>query len=65
MQVNPVVELSLWLDNESEAGAPNSSHAVLSSTSTNGCAHGRVIAIREITEDGILFFTQKNTRKVE
>lgn len=64
MQANPIIELSLWLEREKEAGAPNPNHAVLSSTAIDGAAHSRVIAVREISDEGVLFFTQKGTRKV-
>ncbi len=64
MQTNPIIELSLWLAKEREEGAPNPNHAVLSTVSAKGAAHGRVVAIREITDEGIFFFTQKATRKV-
>lgn len=64
VQTNPIIELSFWLANEREEGASNPNHAVLSSTSLDGFARSRVVAIREITEDGLLFFTQKSTRKV-
>ncbi|MCE0723433.1 MULTISPECIES: pyridoxine/pyridoxamine 5'-phosphate oxidase [Legionella] len=64
MQTNPIIELSLWLASERETGAPNPNHAVLSSTSLDGAPHSRVVAIRDISDEGILFFTQKSTRKV-
>ncbi|WP_454783113.1 pyridoxine/pyridoxamine 5'-phosphate oxidase [Legionella sp. WA2022007384] len=64
MQSNPLIELNFWLASEREAGAPNPCHAVLSSISLDGVPHSRVVAIREISDDGILFFTQKSTRKV-
>ncbi|KTD03427.1 pyridoxine/pyridoxamine 5'-phosphate oxidase [Fluoribacter gormanii] len=64
MQSNPIIELSLWLARERENGAPNPSQAVLSSISVDGVPHSRVVAIREISDEGFLFFTQKSTRKV-
>jgi pyridoxamine 5'-phosphate oxidase len=64
MQTNPIIELSLWLDNERDEGAPNPNHAVLSSISLDGFPHSRVVAIREIQDEGLLFFTQIGTRKV-
>ncbi|HHF7373255.1 pyridoxine/pyridoxamine 5'-phosphate oxidase [Legionella bozemanae] len=64
MQKNPIIELSLWLEREQKSGAPNPNHAVLSSISLDGAPHGRVVAIREISDEGVLFFTQKGTRKV-
>lgn len=53
-----------WLEEERRAGAPNPQQAVLATCADHGIPHSRVVAIREITEEGILFFTQKNTRKV-
>ncbi|MFT4059954.1 MAG: pyridoxamine 5'-phosphate oxidase family protein [Legionella sp.] len=64
IQANPFIELSLWLANEREEGASNPNYAVLSSTSIEGLARSRVVAIREITDEAVLFFTQKSTRKV-
>ncbi|STY29004.1 pyridoxamine 5'-phosphate oxidase [Legionella wadsworthii] len=64
MQSNPFIELSIWLANEQIAGAPNPNHAILSSTSLDGAPHSRIVAIREISREGILFFTQRGTRKV-
>lgn len=56
--------LKRWLDEEQTAGAPNPNQAVLATMSEEG-AHSRVVAIREIAEEGFIFFTQANTRKVE
>lgn len=55
--------LKEWLDDEQKSGAPNPRQAVLSTVNENS-PHARVVAIREIS-DGLLFFTQKCTRKVE
>lgn len=48
-----------------KAGALLASHAVLSTKGIEGDPQGRVVAIREITEEWILFFTQKRTRTVQ
>ena len=61
---NPIQLLKNWLDNESELGAPNSQQAVLCTATPDAIPHGRVVAIREISTEGLLFFTQKTTRKV-
>jgi len=53
-----------WLTNEKQLGCPSPNHAVLSTVSGNR-AHSRVIAIREIVNESVIFFTQKGTRKVE
>lgn len=56
--------LSHWLMQEKEKGAPNPQQAVLSTMGLNAAPSARVIAIREINEQELLFFTQSGTRKV-
>lgn len=62
---NPFELLKLWLQDERENGAPNPQQAVLSTATDQGIPHARVVAIREMTENGLLFFTQRGTRKVK
>lgn len=62
--MHPIDILKQWLDEEKLKGAKYTQHAVLSTQGLNGRPHGRVVAIREVEEDRILFFTQKRTRKV-
>ncbi|HAT1867315.1 pyridoxine/pyridoxamine 5'-phosphate oxidase [Legionella pneumophila] len=61
---NPITLLTSWISEELEKGAPNPQHAILSTTGKDAIPHGRVIAIREINDQGLLFFTQRGTRKV-
>lgn len=61
---DPIALLTTWISEELERGAPNPQHATLSTTGKDSIPHGRVIAIREINEQGLLFFTQRGTRKV-
>lgn len=61
---NPIDLLHIWLEEEHNAGAPNPKHAVLSTATRDAVPHSRVIAIREISDKGLVFFTQKGTRKV-
>ncbi|HAU2125184.1 TPA: pyridoxamine 5'-phosphate oxidase [Legionella pneumophila] len=61
---NPIILLTSWISEELEKGAPNPQHAILSTTGKDAIPHGRVIAIREINDQGLLFFTQRGTRKV-
>jgi len=63
--MHPIDILRQWLDEEKLKGAHNPQHAVLSTHGLNGQPHGRIVAIREIEEGRILFFTQKRTRKVK
>ncbi|BCA94472.1 pyridoxamine 5'-phosphate oxidase [Legionella antarctica] len=60
----PVNLLKNWLEEEKELGVPNPQQAVLSTATLSAIPHSRVVAIREINEDNLIFFTQKETRKV-
>ncbi len=61
----PFELLKNWLQEEKSKGAPNPQQAVLCTATLDSIPHSRVVAIKEITEEGLLFFTQKGTRKVE
>lgn len=63
--MTPIELLTTWIEEEKAMGAKNAQHAVLSTQGLNSEPHARVVAIREMSEDWILFFTQKRTRKVE
>jgi pyridoxamine 5'-phosphate oxidase len=65
MNPNPMDLLMLWLEEERAAGASHPQHAILSTNGADRHPHGRVVAIREIQAEGLIFFTQKGTRKVE
>jgi pyridoxamine 5'-phosphate oxidase len=60
----PLDLLNRWLSEEQQQGAPNPQQAVLATATTSAVPHGRVVAIREITNQGLVFFTQRGTRKV-
>ena len=62
--MTPIELLTTWIIDEKSIGAEYAQHAVLSSQGLDGAPHGRVVAIREITKDWILLFTQKRTRKI-
>ncbi len=63
--MNPIHLLKIWLDDEKKLGVPNPQQAVLSTTTVTEIPHSRVVAIREINEESLIFFTQKRTRKVQ
>jgi pyridoxamine 5'-phosphate oxidase len=63
-QENPINLLKQWILEERQAGAPNPQQAVLSTSTAEKKPHSRVVAIREIDDNTLLFFTQKGTRKV-
>jgi pyridoxamine 5'-phosphate oxidase len=60
----PFNKLREWLSKEKERGVEQPDCAVLSSCSSSGEPHSRVVAIREIESSSLLFFTQQKTRKV-
>ncbi|KTC87060.1 pyridoxamine 5'-phosphate oxidase family protein [Legionella brunensis] len=59
----PFNKMNKWLNEEKELGVAVNS-AVLATVSPQGIPHSRVVAIREIKEDSLIFFTQRKTRKV-
>jgi pyridoxamine 5'-phosphate oxidase len=60
----PLKLLNQWITEEKDAGAPNPQHAVLATATLKALPHSRVIAIREISDTDLIFFTQKETKKV-
>lgn len=60
----PIEQLNQWLTAERDAGAPNPQQAILATATKEAIPHSRVVAIREVNEQGLLFFTQRGTRKV-
>ncbi len=62
--MKPINQLINWISEERQHGVINPQQAVLSTTTSDAIPHARVVAVREINEDGLLFFTQKGTRKV-
>lgn len=62
--MTPIALLNEWINQEKTSGAKYTQHAVLSTSGAAGEGHGRVVAVRLIDEEGLLFFTQQRTRKV-
>lgn len=60
----PINKMQEWLEKEKQLGSPDPDRVILATASAAGKVHSRVVAIREITETGVLFFTQRATRKV-
>ena len=61
----PINKLTQWLNKENSVGAPDPAQAVLATSTIDAIPHSRVVAIREISQEGLLFFTQRGTKKVE
>lgn len=62
---NPILQINEWLDKEKELGSPSPDRVILATSTKDGVPHSRVVAIREITDQGLLFFTQRGTKKVK
>ncbi|WP_045096829.1 pyridoxine/pyridoxamine 5'-phosphate oxidase [Legionella fallonii] len=63
--MSPISLLKKWIEEEKKLGVPNPQQAVLSTATLTAVPHSRIVAIREINEDSLIFFTQKGTRKVQ
>lgn len=54
-----------WLEKEKALGSPDPYNIVLATATKEGIPHSRIVAAREITSIGILFFTQRCSKKVQ
>jgi pyridoxamine 5'-phosphate oxidase len=61
----PINKVKEWIRKEEILGSPPSLSAVLATAGQDGFPHARVVAIRELTEAGFIFFTQRGSRKVK
>lgn len=59
----PFEQMHDWLAKEKSLGSAAPDRIVLATANTNGVPHSRIVAIREMNASGILFFTQRGTRK--
>jgi pyridoxamine 5'-phosphate oxidase len=59
----PITKIHQWLEREKKLGSQFPDRMVLATAGKNAIPHCRIVAIREITTKGILFFTQRGTRK--
>jgi len=60
----PLIKMYEWMEAEKKLGSDNPDRVVLATCSPEGIPHSRIVAIREITPQGIIFFTQRSSRKV-
>lgn len=59
----PFAKIHHWIEKEKELGSAAPDRVVLATTTPQGVPHSRVVAVRELTAEGVLFFTQQGTRK--
>ena len=60
----PIQKSLCWLEEERRLGSPYPKGAVLASVDTEGKPTSRIVALRQLDEQGALFFTQRLSRKV-
>jgi pyridoxamine 5'-phosphate oxidase len=60
----PFIQLKNLLRQEKHLGVSEPECAVLATVTPEGIPHSRIVAIREIELESLLFFTQRSTRKV-
>jgi pyridoxamine 5'-phosphate oxidase len=61
----PIEKMQNWIEEEKKLGSVEADSIVLATASASGEVHSRIVAIREITKAGVLFFTQKQSRKAK
>lgn len=54
-----------WLEKEKKLGSAYPNRMVLATAGRDAIPHCRIVAIKEIVNQSIIFFTQKGTRKVK
>ena len=60
---NAAQKSKTMVEQEKELGYGDPERVVLATATSQGVPHSRVVALREISEEGFLFFTQRGTRK--
>lgn len=54
-----------WIDKEKSLGSANPDRIVLATSGKDAIPHSRIVAIKEIDDSSLLFFTQLWTRKAQ
>ena len=62
--MKPFIKINEWLENEKLLGVTDPQSAILSTVS-GGTPHSRIVAIRKIKDESLVFFTSKQTKKVK
>lgn len=63
LDANPIVQLNLWYHQAEEAGAAEPNAMTVSTIDASGQPDGRVVLARGIDENGITFFTNRDSAK--
>jgi pyridoxamine 5'-phosphate oxidase len=60
---NPLNQMSLWLHEAIESKSPEPTAMVLSTVDEEGNPDSRVVLLKEISDSGLIFFTNFNSKK--
>ncbi|PCJ81549.1 MAG: pyridoxamine 5'-phosphate oxidase [Bacteroidetes bacterium] len=65
MLVTPQEQLSLWIDNAIESSALDANAFCLSTVNADGCPKGRMVLVKEIKGEALIFYTNKGSSKAQ
>jgi len=60
---DPIAVLGKWMDDAAQIGLPNPNAATLATVDADGRPSARVVLIKQIDERGVVFFTNRRSRK--
>jgi pyridoxamine 5'-phosphate oxidase len=63
VQTNPVDQFKIWFDQAQHAELPEPNAMTVASVDENGKPSARVVLIKEVTQEGFVFFTNYDSRK--
>ena len=63
LKAQPIEQFKIWFENAIEQNVPEPNAFVLSTVNAEGQPNARVVLIKEIREDGIVFYTNYNSVK--
>ena len=63
VQANPVDQFKIWFDQAQHAELPEPNAMTVASVDENGKPSARVVLIKEVTQEGFVFFTNYNSHK--
>ncbi len=63
VKANPIDQFHVWFDQAQHAELPEPNAMTVASVDANGKPSARVVLIKEVTQDGFVFFTNYESRK--
>jgi pyridoxamine 5'-phosphate oxidase len=63
VQAHPVDQFNIWFDQAQQAELPEPNAMTVASVDENGKPSARVVLIKEVTQEGFVFFTNYDSRK--